>query len=171
MPGQHYRQHVACQYRRELGNVGGLQSRCRPQRRTVSDCPATYGGQGNTIGSEPGACGTCSRTTFRNPGHTLLENSVWGGTHKSSGTFNTLFESRLLRAKRYLDEPFEITLEIGLFGDGGRSWKVTASNPIDVPLVSSWDELQGVERGVPVLKGDSPDLVPDVAVDAVVADP
>ncbi|XIW74039.1 hypothetical protein AB2F28_24150 (plasmid) [Escherichia coli] len=43
------------------------------------------------------------------PERTPLENSVWG-TEKSSGTFSTLFESRLLRAKRYLDEPFEVAL-------------------------------------------------------------
>ncbi|MCP5360935.1 MAG: hypothetical protein H7A14_09475, partial [Sinobacteraceae bacterium] len=44
-----------------------------------------------------------------------LENSVWG-TDKSSGAFSTLFESRLLRAKRYLDAPFEVALHGDLLG-------------------------------------------------------
>jgi len=105
------------------------------------------------------------------PERTPLENSVWG-TDKSSGTFSTLFESRLLRAKRYLDEPFEIALDTGLFGDGRQSCKIAASDPIHAPRVSSWDELKAAERGVLVLNGDSSRLpIPDGSVDAVVTDP
>jgi putative DNA methylase len=105
------------------------------------------------------------------PERTPLENSVWG-TEKSSGTFSTLFESRLLPAKRYLDEPFEIALDTGLFGDGRQSRKTTASGPIDAPSFASWDELNAAERGVLVLNGDSSRLpVPDASVDAVVTDP
>jgi putative DNA methylase len=105
------------------------------------------------------------------PERTPLENSVWG-TEKSSGTFSTLFESRLLRAKRYLDEPFEIALDSGLFGDGKQSRKTIASYPIDAPRFSSWAELTAAERGVLVLNGDSSRLpVPDGSVDAVVTDP
>lgn len=105
------------------------------------------------------------------PERTPLENSVWG-TDKSSGTFSTLFESRLLRAKRYLDEPFEIALDTGLFGDGRQSRKITASGPIRAPCVSSWDELKVAEQGALVLNGDSSRLpIPDGAVDAVVTDP
>ena len=47
------------------------------------------------------------------PERAPLENSVWG-THKGSGTFSSLFKSRLLRAKHYLDEPFEISLEYSI---------------------------------------------------------
>jgi len=43
------------------------------------------------------------------PEKTPLENNVWG-TEKSSGTFSTLFKSRLLNAKKYLQVPFEIRL-------------------------------------------------------------
>jgi putative DNA methylase len=105
------------------------------------------------------------------PERTPLENSVWG-TDKSSGTFSTLFESRLLRAKRYLDEPFEIVLDTGLFGDAKQSSKITASDPIDAPRFSSWDGLSAAERGILILNGDSSRLpVPDASVDAVVTDP
>lgn len=105
------------------------------------------------------------------PERTPLENSIWGSS-KSSGTFSTLFESRLLRAKQYLDEPFELMLTDD--GKGGRvSKKILASRPIDAALVETWDELQGAEHAVMVLNGDSANVqqIPDQSVDAVVTDP
>ena len=105
------------------------------------------------------------------PERTPLENSVWG-TDKSSGTFSTLFESRLLRAKRYLDEPFEVNLESDLLGQRTGSKKILASAPIDVPCVASWQELASSAKGVLILNGDSARLpVPSGTVDAVITDP
>ena len=105
------------------------------------------------------------------PERTPLENSVWG-TEKSSGTFSTLFESRLLRAKRYLDEPFELEFERDLTGQKTGTRKTVASAPLHVTQVSSWKELQKTTRGVMVLNGDSARLpVPDGTVDAVITDP
>jgi putative DNA methylase len=105
------------------------------------------------------------------PERTPLENSIWG-TAKSSGTFSTLFESRLLRAKRYLDEPFELELQRDLLGFRAGSRKTLASAPLDARLVDSWEELQGAGRALMVLNGDSARLpVPDASVDAVVTDP
>lgn len=105
------------------------------------------------------------------PERTPLENSVWG-TDRSSGTFSTLFESRLLRAKRYLDEPFEVGFASDLFGGRTRSEKVIASAPIDVPHAASWDELATHDRGMLILNGDSARLpLPNGMVDAVVTDP
>ena len=105
------------------------------------------------------------------PERTPLENSVWG-TEKSSGTFSTLFESRLLRAKRYLDEPFELDFERDLIGMKGGSKKTIASAPINVKRVDSWKELKATKRSLMVLNGDSSKLpVPDKVVDAVVTDP
>lgn len=105
------------------------------------------------------------------PERTPLENSVWG-TDKSSGTFGSLFESRLIRAKRYLDEPFEIVLNQDLFGNMSHASKIVASDPIDVPHVSSWGELSVAEQAVLILNGDSSRLpIPDACVDAVVTDP
>jgi len=105
------------------------------------------------------------------PERTPLENSVWG-TDKSSGTFVSLFESRLLRAKRYLDDPFEVAVDADLIGGRGESSKVTASEPIDVFLADSWDEFSEKERCALILNGDSGRLpVPDRVVDAVITDP
>lgn len=105
------------------------------------------------------------------PERAPLENSIWG-TDRSSGTFSTLFESRLLRAKRYLDEPFEIDLEYDLTGKRIGSKKVISSLPIMARRKESWDELSGSDHGLLILNGDSSKLpVPDRSVDAVVTDP
>ncbi|MDP2824178.1 MAG: DNA methyltransferase [Sulfuritalea sp.] len=105
------------------------------------------------------------------PERTPLENSVWG-TDKSSGTFSTLFESRLIRAKRYLDQPFEIAFENDLFGQRTGTRKIVASDPIQAQRVASWDELCSTDRGLMILNGDSSRLpVPDFSVDAVITDP
>jgi putative DNA methylase len=105
------------------------------------------------------------------PERAPLENSVWG-TAKSSGTFSTLFESRLLRAKRYLDEPFELELERDISGAKCGTRKTIASAPIDVVQVSTYDNLILSDRAVMILNGDSAKLpLPDASIDAVVTDP
>lgn len=105
------------------------------------------------------------------PERTPLENSIWG-TNKSSGTFSTLFESRLLRAKRYLDQPFEVALDRDSTGGRIGTSRIIASSPIDVEVVSSWDELQASKRAVMILNGDSSKLpLPNESVDAVITDP
>ena len=105
------------------------------------------------------------------PERAPLENSVWG-TARSSGTFSTLFESRLLRAKQYLREPFELQLAYDLFGTANGTRKVVASSPLDPKCVETWDELQRRPGSVMVLNGDSARLpLPDRSVDAVVTDP
>jgi putative DNA methylase len=105
------------------------------------------------------------------PERTPLENSVWG-TNKSSGTFSTLFESRLIRAKRYLDDPFEIGFVYNPVGTRTGVQKISASEPIDAPCATSWQELVASPNGVLVLNGDSVFLpIPNDSVDAVVTDP
>lgn len=105
------------------------------------------------------------------PERAPLENSVWG-TEKSSGTFSTLFESRLIPAKRYLDQPFEIACASDLFGAAGGAGKVVASDPLRPAQVATWKELQDSPQGVMILNGDSSRLpIPDASVDAVVTDP
>ncbi len=101
------------------------------------------------------------------PERTPLENSIWGAV-SASGTFNALFESRLLKAKRYLDEPFELA-----FNDKGGTKKVLASAPLQVPQVNSWEEFQQSDRAAMILNGNSANLaqIPDKSVDAVVTDP
>lgn len=105
------------------------------------------------------------------PERTPIENSVWGTT-KSSGTFCTLFESRLIRAKRYLDEPFEVDFEFDSAGKRIGSRKTIASCPIRVQQVNSWNEYIHANDRLLVLNGDSSRLpIPDATVDAVVTDP
>jgi putative DNA methylase len=105
------------------------------------------------------------------PERTPLENSVWG-TSKSSGTFSTLFDSRLLRAKRYLEEPFELEFKRDLFGTKTGTRKTVASAPLDVTAVPTWHDLVARDRAVMILNGDSSRLpVPDGSVDAVITDP
>src|SRR6218665_557963 len=105
------------------------------------------------------------------PERTPLENSVWG-TNRSSGTFSTLFESRLLRAKRYLDEPFEIAFEYDQAGQRIGSRKIVASQPIRARRMETWGELEKADHGMMILNGDSSKLpIPDSSVDAVVTDP
>jgi putative DNA methylase len=105
------------------------------------------------------------------PERTPLENSVWG-TAKGSGTFSSLFESRLLKAKHYLDDPFEVTLNPSLLGNLSQIGKITASDPIDASHHESWAELTAADGGTLILNGDSSHLpIPDASVDAVVTDP
>lgn len=105
------------------------------------------------------------------PERAPLENSVWG-TDKSSGTFSTLFESRLLRAKQYLDEPFEIAFEHDRDGNRAGSRKMVASHPIRAQRVETWAEMEAADHGLLILNGDSSKLpVPAGTVDAVVTDP
>lgn len=105
------------------------------------------------------------------PERTPLENSVWG-TVKGSGTFSSLFESRLVQAKRYLDDPFELAIKRDLFGEKRGSYKISAKSPLAVTLVERWEELCTYEQAAMVLNGDSSGLpLPAGSVDAVITDP
>ena len=105
------------------------------------------------------------------PERTSLENNVWG-TPKSSGSFSTLFNSRLLRAKEYCDNPFEIKA----VWEGGKfkGEKVYRGNkPIKGKIVKAFSELvSSNEQAIFLHCGDSALLpIPDKSVDLVVTDP
>lgn len=101
------------------------------------------------------------------PERTPLENSVWGH-YKSSGCFSSLFKSRLLKAKEYLDQPFDLKID----EKNGTCDKVVVSNPIDVTMCKTWEELNSTEHSALILNGDSSKLpIPDNVVDFVVTDP
>ena len=105
------------------------------------------------------------------PERTPLENSVWG-TDRSSGTFSTLFESRLVPAKRYLDRPFELAFDNDLLGRRTSARKVVASGPMQMRQVESWEQLLVTDHALLILNGDSSHLpLPDASVDAVITDP
>lgn len=104
------------------------------------------------------------------PERTPLENTVWGVNGKSSGTFSTLFKSRLLKAKTYLDHPFEIMIEKSKSKRSSK--KVVCSAPIDVVITEDWESFQAKDNRALVLNGDSSRLdIPDSSVDAIVTDP
>jgi putative DNA methylase len=105
------------------------------------------------------------------PERTPLENCVWG-TDKGSGTFATLFESRLIPAKRYLDNPFEISIETTISENQIGAKKITASRAVNVTLVDSWKEFFAAEKAAFVINGSSDSLpIPDGVVDLVITDP
>lgn len=102
------------------------------------------------------------------PERTPIENNVWG-TPKSSGAFSTLFKSRLLRAKEYLDNPFEIQQS-----NNGRnsSVKVVCSPSIDIKVTEKFEKFIENSQTALILNGDSACLpIPNFSVDAVVTDP
>lgn len=103
------------------------------------------------------------------PERTPLEANLWG-TPKSSGAFSTLFESRLLRALDYCENPFELCV---VEKDGKLiSEKVYGlSCPLGYDVAETFPEF--IEGKFLYLScGDSAktDLAPE-SVDAVVTDP
>lgn len=103
------------------------------------------------------------------PERTPLENNVWG-TRRSSGAFSSLFRSRLLKAKQYLNAPFEI--ELTYTAKGKTSSKIICSDPIDVTVCDEYKSFIKHKKAALVLNGDSGNLpLPDRSVDAVITDP
>lgn len=104
------------------------------------------------------------------PERTPLENNPWGIPGKSSGAFSTLFRSRLVKAKSYLDEPFEISIDEN--SEKPSSKKIVCSDPIRLTIAETWQEFVSAHHGALILNGDSSSLpIPDSSVDAVVTDP
>lgn len=105
------------------------------------------------------------------PERTPIENSIWG-TDYSSGTFSTLFKSRLLPAKLYLHKPFEIYIDHDLIGKCTGSKKVVASKPIKSKLVNTWNEFNTSDDGIMIMNRDSSQLpIPNISIDAIITDP
>ena len=94
-----------------------------------------------------------------------IEANVWG-TSKSSGSFSTLYKTRLLRAVEYREAPFEV----GINGSGKRFF---ASAPFAGQVEQDWP-VQGRfgPRGVYLSCGSSQALeLPDRSIDFIVTDP
>jgi putative DNA methylase len=105
------------------------------------------------------------------PERSPLENSIWGDS-KSSGTFSTLYSSRLLRAKKYLEEPFELVIERDLLGRKTGTTKVVASRALNPIHVQTWEQLAASPGSLLILNGNSASLpLPNNSVDAVLTDP
>ena len=103
------------------------------------------------------------------PERTPLEANLWG-TPKSSGSFSTLFQSRILRALDYQESPFEIRPA----RSNGRvvGEKVYgASEPIAVDGAVSYLAFAEGKQAYLACGSSSKTDLPDRSVDAVVTDP
>lgn len=100
------------------------------------------------------------------PERTPLEAHPWG-TPASSGSFSTLFQSRLLRAHAYKRAPTDLVLR-----DGRVERLQGLSLPIERAVVQVWPE-SGLPVGAVYLRtGDSSSTdLPDASVDLIVTDP
>jgi adenine-specific DNA methylase len=103
------------------------------------------------------------------PERTPLEANLWG-TPRSSGSFSTLFETRLLRALDYCERPFELRAVRN--GGAASGEKVHGlSSPFFYAVADDYAEFERGKR-VYVSCGDSAQTdLPDGAVDAVITDP
>ncbi|GAA2984105.1 DNA methyltransferase [Streptomyces fulvorobeus] len=100
------------------------------------------------------------------PERTPLEAHPWG-TPASSGSFSTLFSSRIMRAQAYKVSPADQVLV------SGQVKRVEGlSQPIELNLVDEWP-AEGLPAGTVYLRtGDSSQTdLPDGSVDLVVTDP
>lgn len=105
------------------------------------------------------------------PERAPLENNVWGTPH-NSGAFSTLYRSRLIPAKAYLNAPFELAVDHDLFEGETSSRKLVCSASIDTVVTNSWKDFSSNPQTTLILNGDSACIpIPDNSVDAVVTDP
>ncbi|SDM01235.1 DNA methyltransferase [Streptomyces wuyuanensis] len=95
-----------------------------------------------------------------------LEAHPWGSP-ASSGSFSTLFRSRILRAHEYKTDPVD-----QLLVEGGVQRVTGVSLPFDGQLVTAWPEQGLGHRQVYIRNGDSSRTdLPPASVDLVVTDP
>ncbi len=97
-----------------------------------------------------------------------LEANPWG-TKKSSGSFLNLFQSRILRALDYKENPFEVAVKADLTKKGGK--KVFGlSPPINSVVIDKVDNLR--KKSIYLSCGDSANTdIATASVDAVITDP
>lgn len=102
------------------------------------------------------------------PERTPLEANLWG-TPSSSGSFSTLFESRILRALAYAAAPTEIRVE----EPGGKAKKIAGlSEPLGFEVADTFAAFRDGHARLYLSCGDSGVTdIPTGSVDAVVTDP
>jgi hypothetical protein len=100
------------------------------------------------------------------PERTPLEAHPWG-TPASSGSFSTLFRSRLVRAHEYKQHPHD---QILVDTSVNRSTGISA--PIALTITDRWPE-NGLRRGQAYVRaGDASRTdVPDASIDLIITDP
>src|SRR5437899_8356054 len=104
------------------------------------------------------------------PERVPIEGNVWG-TSKSSGSFSTLFRSRVLRAIEYRTAPFELAVErINGRSEGRRIYG--GSLPFSGSLSTQWPPRKAGGRSIYLSCGSSAATgLPAKSVDLVVTDP
>ncbi len=95
-----------------------------------------------------------------------IEANIWG-TSKSSGSFSTLFKSRILKALDYKSNPSEIRLVSGKSTKIGR-----INNQIHTNPTFSYNDFKKDNRNVYISQGDSSCTeIKDNSIDLVITDP
>jgi putative DNA methylase len=93
-----------------------------------------------------------------------IEANLWG-TSKSSGSFSTLYRSRVLRALKYKQNPTEVVLD-------ARSSIGGINRPLSATVVPSYQAFSDLPGSIYLSQGDSSHTdIPAASVDAVIADP
>lgn len=104
------------------------------------------------------------------PERVPLEANPWG-TPKSSGSFSTLFERRLMRALDYREDPFELNRQFAGKDEKKKKKVFGLSVPLRPSFARKFNELSEA-RPVFLSQGDSSCApLPDRSVDAVITDP
>lgn len=104
------------------------------------------------------------------PERVPIEGNVWG-TSKSSGSFSTLFRSRLLRAIEYRAAPFEIAVERNNGRNGGKRI-YGASEPFIGNVSTQWPPRRTDDRSIYLSCGSSTSTkLQAKSLDLVVTDP
>lgn len=99
-----------------------------------------------------------------------LEANIWG-TRKSSGSFSTLYKSRLLRAMKYRENPFELAIdEVNNKIKGTKVYGV--SKPIRANILNNYPK-EGLEEGQIYIScaSSSNTDIPSKSVDLIITDP
>jgi putative DNA methylase len=103
------------------------------------------------------------------PERTPLEANLWG-TRKSSGSFSTLFHSRILRALDYQESPFEVR-PVRIKGRVVGEKVHDTSLPIEVDVADSYTDFTKGKRAYLACGSSSRTDLADKSVDAVITDP
>jgi putative DNA methylase len=99
-----------------------------------------------------------------------IEANLWG-TPKSSGSFSTLFRSRILRALDYSENPFEIAVEKDNKGRDSAKRLFGLSDRLSYPIANNFGEFASGRR-VYLSSGNSGATdIPSQTVNAIITDP
>ena len=102
---------------------------------------------------------------------TPIENNLWGNK-VGSGTFSSFFKSKLLKTKKYLEEPFEIYLEYDPKKGRKTTHKSYCNQIVDLKMVDTYEAFLKDKNAALIMNGDSATLpLPNNSVDAIVTDP